>query len=83
MDTTSTTGPATTVQLTIRLSRTIVVEGTGATMAAMMGLTMAQLSALADDGTDWEPDDTLLSALADKGEVQDEEWDWEEIIPID
>lgn len=40
--------------------------------------TMDTLRAIVD-----EPEEVTLSRLADLGDIESEEWNWEEIIPVD
>lgn len=71
------------IGLTITLEREVMLTGSAATMARLMGVDMETLRGIVEDGADWEPDDATLSLLADAGEIHSEEWDWTEIDVVD
>ena len=50
-----------TVTVYISLTREIAVSGDAGEMAGLMGLTLAKLSGVVEDGNDWEPDDATMA----------------------
>ena len=70
-----------TVTVYISLTREIAVSGDAGEMAGLMGLTLAKLSGVVEDGNDWEPDDATIAKMAEApgADVESEEWEITEI----
>lgn len=69
------------ISVTITLSREYVVTGDAATIARLAGMDLHELTAVVEDGDDWEPEESMLATMAESPEadLHSEEWDWTEI----
>lgn len=71
--------PGDQVSVYVSLSRTYLLADDASAVATAMGVSLDTLSGIVNDGDDWEPEETTLSAMADRADIHSEEWDVEEI----
>lgn len=72
-----------TVVVTITLNREVDLTESADALCKLMGVDLDTLNSIIEDGADWEPEDDTLSAMADQGDVTEDEWDWTDMYPVD
>lgn len=69
-----------TVTVYITLNRELVRTEDAGTMAAAMGVDLDTLGAILEGDQDWEPEESVIAAMADAADIESEEWDVSEIV---
>lgn len=69
-----------TVTVYITLNRELSRTDDAGTMARIMGVSLGTLGAILEGDQDWEPEESVIVALADTADVESEEWDVSEIV---
>ena len=69
-----------TVTVYLTLNREMARTEDAATMAAAMGVDLETLGAILEGDQEWEPEESVIAALADTADVESEEWDVSEIV---